>query len=328
MKQAWFLFVLILTGLGASTPGRANDGIAEREAGGLVFRTTRQIDMVSEDLYVSRERIRVRYLFRNRTPRAVRLTVAFPLPDHDLREDFYGETAYPRDFHTRVDGRLIRMRVEYRAFWRGAEHTALLNRLHVPIMYQGEDLNPIVNALSALPEPEQQRLIALGLVEPFDEPGAGRTISPVWTVKETWYWDQIFPADRNLIVEHDYRPGAGGTIGTGLDNMDVRNSEQGRAAIARYCLTPDFLRSVHRIAQARGAGYFSEAYVSYILTTGAGWRSPIGTFRLVVDKGLARNIVSFCGENVRQISPTQFEMRRRNWRPTSDLHVLIMQPPH
>lgn len=65
----------------------ANDGIMEREAGGLVFRPTDQVDMLSEDLYVSFDRIRVRYVFRNRTGRDVRLTVGFPLPEHDLRAD-------------------------------------------------------------------------------------------------------------------------------------------------------------------------------------------------------------------------------------------------
>ena len=28
----------------------------------------------------------------------------------------------------------------------------------------------------------------------------------------------------------------------------------------------------------------------------------------------------------RRIGPTQFEMRRRNWRPSRDLHILIATP--
>src|SRR5918997_756363 len=99
---AWFP---ALAALAFAHSAAANDGIAEREAGGLVFRTTDEIDMLSEDLYVSADEIRVRYRFRNRAPHDVRVTVAFPLPDHDLREDFYGDTAYPRDFRTTVDGR-------------------------------------------------------------------------------------------------------------------------------------------------------------------------------------------------------------------------------
>jgi hypothetical protein len=320
---ALFAF-LVAAGAAAS----ANDGIAEREAGGLVFRPTDRIDMLSEDLFVSLGEIRVRYRFRNRTPRDVRVTVAFPLPDHDLREDFYGDTAYPRDFRTSVDGRPVAMQVEHRAFWNGAEQSELLNRLRVPIMYQGENLEPIVAALSALPEGEQQRLLAIGLVEPFDDPVEGRRISPVWTVRETWYWEQVFPAGRELSVEHRYRPGAGGSLGTGLASPALRESEEGRRTIAGYCIDSAFLAAVDRIVQRQGAGYLSEHNVSYILTTGAGWASPIGEFRLVVDKGRPDNLVSFCGEGVRRISPTRFEMRRRNWRPDRDLHVLILEPFH
>lgn len=320
---------LVLLSFAALAGGAAaaNDGIAEREAGGLVFRTTDAIDMLSEDLYVSASEIRVRYLFRNRTSDDVRVTVAFPLPDHDLRADFYGDTAYPRDFRTSVEGRPIAMQVEHRAYWQGVDHTDLLNRLGVPIMYgDGGDLEPIVEALSRLPEPERRRLLALGLVEPFDDPRPGRMISPVWTVRETWHRDQVFPAGREIVVEHRYRPGAGGALGTGLVSPELRQSESGRADIARYCIDDAFLTALDRIA-ARGAPeYVSEQRVSYVLTTGAGWASPIGEFRLVVDKGAPDNIVSFCGEGVRRISPTQFEMRRRDWRPERDLHVLILRP--
>jgi hypothetical protein len=44
----------------------------------------------------------------------------------------------------------------------------------------------------------------------------------------------------------------------------------------------------------------------------------------VVDKGRADNLVSFCAEGVRRISPTQFEVRHRNWRPDRDLAVLLV----
>ncbi|MDQ4087378.1 MAG: DUF4424 domain-containing protein [Pseudomonadota bacterium] len=304
----------------------ANDGIAEREAGGLVFRTTSEIDMLSEDLYVSRERIQVRYRFRNRTPRDARVTVAFALPDHDLREDFYGDTAYPRDFRTTVDGQPIAMQVEHRAFWQGVEHTALLNRLGVPIMSVDGTLDPIVAALSALPAADQQRLIDIGLVEPFDLPQEGRSLSPVWTVRESWYREQVFPVGREVVVEHSYRPGAGGTHSTGLAGAGRGDGDHNRRMIERYCIDDAFLAAVDRIAARDGAAYLGETYVSYILTTGAGWASPIGEFRLVVDKERPENLVSFCGEGVRCISPTKFEMRRSNWRPDRDLHVLILHP--
>jgi hypothetical protein len=272
----------------------------------------------------------VRYVFRNRTGRDVRLTVGFPLPEHDLRADFYGDTAYPTDFRTLADGRLVATQVEYRAVWRGTDYTALLERLRVPVN-SGEDQNidHIVRALSALPQGDQDRLVALGLAEPFDDPADGHRITPMWTVRETWPWNQVFPAGRDLVVEHSYRPGAGGTLMTML-TPDLRTHDailpQVEQHRQRYCIDERFLAGVDRAWARTRQRPMSEQYVSYILTTGAGWRSPIGEFRLVVDKGRPQNLVSFCGSGVRQISPTQFELRHRNWRPTEDLHVLILQP--
>jgi hypothetical protein len=75
--------------------------------------------------------------------------------------------------------------------------------------------------------------------------------------------------------------------------------------------------------RARGL-YLTETWVDYILTTGANWAEPIGEFRLVVDKGSSSNLVSFCGEGVRKISSTRFEIRRRNYTTTRDLSVLIL----
>jgi len=46
----------------------------------------------------------------------------------------------------------------------------------------------------------------------------------------------------------------------------------------------------------------------------------------VVDKGDLRNLVSFCGDGVRKISPTQFEMRKSDFTPEGNLYVLILEP--
>ena len=71
-------------------------------------------------------------------------------------------------------------------------------------------------------------------------------------------------------------------------------------------------------------GEIDNETIGYILTTGGNWRSPIGDFRMVIDKGSPNAIISFCGEGVRRISPTQFEVRHRNWRPDRDLAILIV----
>jgi uncharacterized protein DUF4424 len=315
MRRALLLPAAAALGLG--TAALANDSVAESAAGGLVLRQSRDIDMVSEDLYVSRLEVRVRYVFRNRSPRPVTTIVAFPMPDRDLAAE-EGEIAWPSDFRTRVAGRAVAMRVERRAMLNSVDHSALLSGLGIPIV--GRENDPaLYRALDALPRPARDRLAALGLTE------NGR---PLWRVKETWHWTQTFPAGRALVVEHRYRPGLGGTVATALGSAETRASDYGREMIARYCIDNDLIATIDGIARRSEGNWvpLAESWLSYVLTTGGNWRAPIGDFRLVVDKGDARALVSFCGPGARRIGPTRFEIRRRNWRPMRDLHVLFLQP--
>jgi len=322
-----WIATLVLAVAAIGPAALANDSAAEMAAGGLVLKQSRDIDMVSEDLYVSAQEIRVRYVFRNRAPRDVRTIVAFPMPELDLAREEESDVSWPGDFRTRIDGHDVSMAVERRAVLNGVDHTALLAELGVTLSGH-EDAAPMYRSVEALAAPAQNRLARLGLVRIWNEPGAGRHANPLWTVRETWHWEQVFPAGRDLVVEHRYRPGTGGTVSTALTIPEMRGSDYGREQIARYCIDQRFLRALDRLAAQMPDEIVNidEQWVSYILTTGANWRSPIADFRLVVDKGSPQNLVSFCGEGVRRISPTQFELRRRNWRPDRNLHVLILRP--
>lgn len=308
----------------------ANDSVAEMAAGGLVLRQTDDIDMVSEDLYVSAERIRVRYVFRNRRPQDVRVIVAFPMPDRDLSETRYQEIAFPSGFVTHVDGRMVRMQVERKALRGGTDHGALLRALGLPIVPEG-GVESLTAAIDRLAPAERQGLLDRGLVEPVEYDlgrGMRRYFEPTWTVGESWYWEQVFPAGRDLVVEHEYVPGTGGSAGTTLAFPEMRDEPEARARYADFCVDRDFIATVDRMmarSTPQDPSLLIEQRIRYVLTTGANWRSPIGSFRLVVDKGQADHIVSFCGENLRRISPTRFEMRRENWRPDRDLAVLIVR---
>ncbi len=329
-RTGWSATVLIAAALAAGAAG-ANDTVAETAAGGLVLKQSDQIDMVSEDLYVSAEQVRVRYVFRNRAPQDVTVTVAFPMPDRDYEELRYSDTAWPADFATRVDGRAVEMRVERRAMGGGADRTDLLSGLGVPIVADNI-YAAVAEAVERLTPVQQQRLIDAGVIEAVEyDSGEGPRVGfePIWTLSETWYWQQIFPAGRDLVVEHSYTPGVGGSVGTLLAFPERRESPEVRADIEEYCVDRAFIAAIERMS-ARGTpeqpALLGEQRIRYILTTGGNWRAPIGDFRLVVDKGRPENIVSFCGIGLRRISPTQFEMRRTNWRPDRDLAVLIVTP--
>ena len=306
----------------------ANDSSAEKAAGGLVLRQNRDIDMVSEDLFISPALVRVRYVFRNRAAQPRRITVAFPMPDRDLSYEMESEVAYPGEFHTMVEGRPIRMSVERRALLNGIDRTAELVRLRVPIApVAGQRASRLAETIGRMPRATQQRLASLGLIDAGSLADASHQILPMWTFRETWHWDQVFPAGRDLRVEHRYAPGVGGTAGVPLASRDWRNGENGREYQREYCTDAAFLAGIDRLqqrAERTQDNYPQERRLRYILRTGGNWRSPIGDFRMVVDKGSPNAIVSFCADGVRRISPTQFEVRHRNWRPTRDLAVLIV----
>ena len=315
-------FMLVLPAALAATAALANDSTAEKVAGGLVLTRTDAIDMVSEDLFISPAQVRVAYVFRNRTTAPVRTTVAFPMPDRDLGEMHFSDTAYPHGFRTLVDGRPVTMQVERKALLNGVDHTALLTGLGIPVQTGDPGSDVIERALGRLRPADRQRLQDMGLIATDDG------VYPLWTVKETYYWEQVFPAGRDLNVQHSYAPGVGGTVAVSLGMPEYRDSAEGRAEQRRYCTDRAFFAALDRMRGAsRNDGIFAtEQRLGYILTTGGNWRSPIGSFRLVVDKLNPRALISFCEDGVRRISPTRFEVRHRNWRPTRDLHILIATP--
>jgi hypothetical protein len=307
-----------------AAPAAANDSVASMGTGGLVFQRTDGIEMRSEDLYVSAREIRVRYRFYNRTERNIATIVAFPLPDLQggIESDVAIEDPLRMPFTTMVNGRRVATNIEQKAVFNGVDHSDMMRGLGVPLTPRGE---ATLQALAALPRPQIEMLIEMGLVEDrsWTDQGVRRLeLAPLWTLKTTHYWTQVFPAGRELDVRHQYTPAVGGSAGSNFGYPATEGGDQAAEDAARYCADDAFQAGARRM-RARGL-YLSETWVDYILTTGANWAEPIGDFRMVVDKGSSRNLVSFCGEGVRKISSTRFEIRRRNYTPTSDLSVVIL----
>ncbi|HYD36599.1 MAG TPA: DUF4424 domain-containing protein [Allosphingosinicella sp.] len=303
-----------------AAPAAANDSTAERVAGGVVLTRSADIDMVSEDLFISAAEVRVRYVFRNRSAKPIETEVAFPMPDRDLGEERQMDVAYPSGFRTEVAGRPRIMWKDRRAMLGRVDHTARLLDLRIALDADSE-------ALDKLSAAAKSELVELGLVEveEFDSgKGWERHLAPLWTLKETYGWTETFPPGRDVVVEHRYVPGVGGSVDAALGFPEFRASPEGKAMIRDYCVDAAFLAGLDRMRRRSPAT--PEQRIGYILTTGGNWRSPIGRFRLVVDKGRPENLVSFCGEGVRKISPTRFESVRTDWRPDRDLKVLIVMP--
>ena len=118
----------------------------------------------------------------------------------------------------------------------------------------------------------------------------------------------MFPAQKDLVVEHRYSPFVGGNVGF-LSNVAFLNDRKLSGQIlseykTRYCTDNDFLAAVQRTKKAGGADRtIPETQLEYVLATGANWAGPIKDFRLVVDKGEPDSLVSFCATGVKKIGP-------------------------
>ena len=81
MKTFLLIAAALVLSLLTSELCLANDSSAELATGGLVFTKSTDIEMVSEDLFISMKDIRVKYRFYNHSGHDVVTQVAFPVPD-------------------------------------------------------------------------------------------------------------------------------------------------------------------------------------------------------------------------------------------------------
>ena len=306
----------VLACLAIAAPARANDSSAELAAGGLVLTKSDTIVMRSEDLYISEQAVRVRYVFANTSAKDVTIRVAFPMPDIGGDGFFQSDVSIPVDdpanilgFSTKVDGRPVKAQVEQKAMVGGVDRTAWLVANHIPLAVHQD---PATKAMEALPQAKRDEAIKLGLYD-VDQ-------GPLWVLKTTYHWLQTFPAGRPVTVEHNYTPSVGVTVATSM------GTEYGAETVAKYCVDKTLETTVKRVVGKTDSSAYIEKWLGYILVTGGNWKQPIGDFRLVVDKGAPKNLISFCATGVKKISPTQFEVRRTNWRPDKDLAILLLVP--
>ena len=207
----------------------------------------------------------------------------------------------------------------------GIDRTQVLRDLHIPL---APHLRATNETLDRLPRDKWDKLIRLGLaeIEEYDNTGKGMETAPRRALGAT---DDILLAadlsgarrdrDRAPLQAERRRIGAEFARRPFVRGADVADYKR------RYCLDQEFFAAVARASPAAKSEFGVEERIDYILATGANWSGPIRDFRLVVDKGDADSLVSFCGEGVKKIGPTQFEMRKTDFTPQGNISVLILR---
>lgn len=313
----------------------ANDTSATLGAGGLVFIQTEAVRLLSEDLYLSMDEVRVRYEFRNEGDADTNTLVAFPLPDITGSPDFMVSIPIedPENifgFSTLFNGDPVEAQLHQYAFAQNIEYTDLLLGMGVPLTPFGE---ATVAAIAALGEEQKAELFHNGLIVPMEfDAGQGWQTEyyPVWTLRSTYAWEAEFPAGETVTVEHSYRPSVGGTVAVTFLAEPFEDYDLAGDYEKKYCTDQSFINAVRRTLPDPDEPYgapFTESWLSYIWSTGANWAGPVGRFHLTIDKGDPANLVSFCWDGeVTKTSPTTFEMEAEDWYPpwNRELEVLIL----
>lgn len=318
----------ILAGIalaGLAGNASANDSSAALGAGGIELTQSADIAMVSEDLFVSIDEVRVRYEFRNNSAADIETLVAFPLPEIRFPEHYETPVEHPTDqvenfigFRVFADGVEIQPRYEARATVDGRDVTATLEKAGIPLTMFDPGL---YDRLEGQPAAVKRALNDAGIVDWVGE----YNVEPLWTTNATYYWTQRFPAGRTIVVEHRYKPVVGYGFFGSYDIDEVATDAYWR----QFCIDQPTLNAISRRIeeQKQDYAYLLRRDIDYVLTTANNWAGPIGTFHLVIDKGDPSALVSFCGQGVTKTSPTRFEVTYHNYSPTEELHVLILETP-
>lgn len=321
----------------APASARANDGFAGLSVTGLTFGKTDAVVMEREELSVSPTRVTVDYVFRNASKTKVEATVAFPLPPlrlADVVEGVLPAAAERPDFRVVVDGREVAPSLDVVAVVEpdepparpgalydspGRDVTALLVRHRVPLSL---DVEAVRTALLALPGPVRSDFANQRLAT-FDDSGDGVSREdtggyPQWSLVLRYHWPQTFPPGAEVRIHHEYRPRLPG--GVFFWPPAEAEDEVTKARRARFCVDARTERVFRATRQAMGYE------LQYVLRTANSWAGPIGVFRLTVDKGAPKNLVSLCADGLKNTGPRTFTLERRRYRPERDLEVLFVVP--
>jgi len=169
-----------------------------------------------------------------------------------------------------------------------------------------------------LKEGDRSRFQAIGLLgsEPWKNPNPVSDW-PQWAVKTVYHWNQSFPANETVEIEHSYSPYYGGGFAS-LKQVQTTLAKQS-------CGDQKELEWLRQQWTAGEYGY--HAYVAYILITGKNWKGPIGKFTLELDQ-LKNTITVACFPKPLVLDAQgKKSVTVKNFTPTTNLKVSFIEPP-
>jgi hypothetical protein len=281
---------------------------------GPVFHLPAGVSVERQDVHISIHTIRLTYVFKSMTRQTVHFSFAMPgMPvDADLdiaALDENSEAAglaadrQPANYlrlSVSVNGQKLTPGGDGRALLEGKDVTRQLLDAGVPLLS-----GPDGSAWRRLPPEKQEKLEASGLM-------SGDTA--MWTYQADFAWDAIL-APGETRVEVGYDPLANYWSDINLDYFPEMATDG--SATKAYCIDAGarraFLSGKHQY----------ELYTVTHLAPSGGWRGPVRHYRLEVEKRHPTDLVAFCPQEAKKISPTRFEWTATNYTPGDATGVLF-----
>ena len=317
-RHLMFSGTLACTVLLAMTAAQANDSTGYVGAGGVEYLKNKNISMHSEDLYISKEEVRVNYEFKNLSNKDITETVLFPMPavPSFIDSDYADTSATYNNFKIWANGKPIIPNQHVRTFMqpivvKDGDRTYADTSIDTTEIFKSCGLNDadMMGPWTYQVDTEyvNQQLLDCNnkALDRFIYDRESLYIP--WNSQVIYSWKQIFKANTITKVKHTYKPLVGGSV-------DLDSGQYGN-----FCVDDSTQRSFNK----NGRPYHA---LSYILTTGANWAKPITNFKLTVERD-PNELVSFCWKGkgkVKKIGPTTFEIKESNFVPTHDFDVAFI----
>jgi len=326
MMGQCFKLVIALIILILQLPAEANDTTARVAAGGITFLKNDQIRLVQEILEISTKMIRVRYRFLNEADRDIRTVVAFPMPLYGWNP---GVSAFDSNdkplssFVVQVDGHLVTTTKTQRAVIGERDVTDHLRKVglsEAQIFKTFGDCSP--DGKCGFTKTQEEKLKQLG--------GTERRFPP-WKVAETIYWEQVFPAGKEIEVLHEYPPFVGMLYNAPYQKgfgyvSDIPTASWGKDP-KEACLDAGTHQAIHKRIKSHVENGATMVWVTledveFILGTGRNWKGPIRDFKLRIEKDPPDQLISLCfPAKAKRVGSSTLEFSYSNFIPQDKLVI-------
>lgn len=284
----------------------ADDSIAAIGAGGIELLQSDDIRMEEQDLFLTRDKVRTRFLFRNESDVDITSLVAFVMPDIQAEDLMKRDTIPLADmlsFTVESNGRKITPDYDLRAILNDKDITEQLEKLKI----MPEDITRHVS--SGFAPAQRDELKKIGAMHAFFDNVPG------WNTRLRIYWEQQFLAGAQVEIYHEYKP----FLGT--ENISPETITEVSAFTEAFCMTNAQKRQAAELLRQPGVRAYD---LEYTLSTGASWKGSIRRLAITIEKTNPDDIIASCLPGLKPESSNTYSVSHENIKPTEDIRVLFI----